>query len=174
MTLEERFWSKVDRTGGPDACWPWLAAKNPDGYGWFHYIDGPTGAHRVAFVLVMGPIPEGKELDHLCHTADGTCVGGLRCPHRCCVNPRHMEPVQPVENWRRGLAPAVLLAASATKRTAAACHRGHSMEDAYYYNGARRCRTCHLGGQRRNQTTPAFRAKRQARKEAARCQPAAA
>lgn len=45
-------------------------------------------AHRVAYELWVGPIPEGMELDH-------------RCKVRACINPAHLEPVTHAENMRR-------------------------------------------------------------------------
>lgn len=59
----EPFWDKVDRTGGPDACWPWLRHLSTGGYG----RQDKIAAHRMAYELLVGPIPEGLELDHLCH-----------------------------------------------------------------------------------------------------------
>jgi hypothetical protein len=94
MTTEERFWSKVDRSGGPDACWPWRRAINESGYGVFW----PLGlAHRFAWEQEHGPIPEGAHVDHVCH--NGTdCPGGPTCPHRRCCNVRHLEPTTPADN----------------------------------------------------------------------------
>ena len=73
-TLEERFWEKVDKNGpvpshrpelGP--CWIWTASLNKAGYGSFG-VPGNTGAraHRVAFELSDGPIPDGMEVCHSC------------------------------------------------------------------------------------------------------------
>lgn len=95
-----RFWAKVDRTTG-DACWPWTARLDRDGYG---TLKMPTGrsirAHRFAYELLVGPIPEGLVIDHLCR-------------NRRCVNPAHLEPVTAEENWRRGDAPSAISARGA-------------------------------------------------------------
>jgi hypothetical protein len=87
--LAERFWSKVDRSG--DACWPWLAAITSTGYGAIR-VDGTLRkAHRVAYELEVGPIPEGMQLDHQCH-------------NRACVRPSHLNAVTNQQNGenRRG------------------------------------------------------------------------
>lgn len=83
-------------------------------------------AHRIAYELVVGPIPEGLTLDHLCRV-------------RRCVNPEHLEPVTMGENLRRGMSPAMI-----SKRTGI-CKRGHSLADAYRrWNGeVTNCRTCY-------------------------------
>lgn len=67
MTVAERFWGKVDRSDGPDACWPWLAFRNYDGYGAF-WLDGKNRpAHVVAWTLTHGqPPPEKPNVLHRC------------------------------------------------------------------------------------------------------------
>lgn len=90
--LVVRFIDKVDFTGGPDDCWMWVGSLSGNGYGRIqgYVVDAsPKLAHRVAYELVNGPIPEGMQLDHLCR-------------NRRCVNPAHLEPVTCGENLRRG------------------------------------------------------------------------
>lgn len=65
-SIADRFWSYVDRSGGPDACWPWLGARKVRGYGVF-WIDGKTRpAHVVAYELAHGPILPGYFACHHC------------------------------------------------------------------------------------------------------------
>ena len=78
----ERFESKVDKSGGPDACWEWLGCHNSGGYGQF-WADGENHqAHRFMWELENGPIPEGEGYH-------GTCVLH-RCDNRGCCNPAHL------------------------------------------------------------------------------------
>jgi len=107
------FWSRVQRAEG---CWLWLGFLDKWGYGRF----GRILAHRIAFSALVGPIPEGLELDHL-------------CGERQCVNPAHLEPVTHEENMRRRSA------------TQTHCKNGHeySAENTYLRpNGRRDCRAC--------------------------------
>jgi hypothetical protein len=97
---ERKFWAKVDRCGD-DECWEWKGYVQSNGYGNF----GQTGtrlAHRIAYRLLVGPIPEGTVLDHLCHTRDPNCTDADDCPHRRCVNPAHLDPTTRRINIARG------------------------------------------------------------------------
>lgn len=102
-------------------CWQWQGGLESGGYGSFKpHTDRPTQrAHRAAYELLVGPIPDGLHLDHLCHTNDDTCLGGTTCLHRRCVNPAHLEPVDPAENARRGKSPTHMA------RRAGSCQRNH-------------------------------------------------
>ena len=104
----ERLWLKVDKDGplpeqrpelGP--CWVWTGAKQGSGYGHFVLRRQGVGAHVAAYVLTGEVIPEGMDLDHLCHPGDGSCPRAT-CRHRLCVNPSHLEPVTRLENLKRG------------------------------------------------------------------------
>ena len=87
-SLLARFEAKVDKSR-PDGCWQWTAATNGRGYGQIWIAPKYMVAHRVAYKLFVGPVPEGLDLDHLCR-------------NRGCVNPEHLEPVTRRENVRRG------------------------------------------------------------------------
>jgi hypothetical protein len=91
LSLIERFWSKVDKTG---ECWLWRGSVNGSGYGRF-WLSANTYvmAHRFAYELEVGPISEGLHIDH---------VRSRGCRSRRCVNPAHLEPVTQLENTRRG------------------------------------------------------------------------
>lgn len=71
-------------------CWLWTAIKGHTGYAQVG-IGKRTGAraHKVIYEMLIGPVPKGLELDHLCRT-------------RACVNPYHLEPVTHQQNMRRG------------------------------------------------------------------------
>lgn len=88
MTPPGRFWSFVVPT--PAGCWLWTGLKVA-GYGRFSIQNKGIGAHRVSYEALIGAIPDGLELDHLC-----------RVPS--CVNPLHLEPVTGAENRRRARA----------------------------------------------------------------------
>lgn len=96
--LDADFWALVDTKGGDvDQCWPWTGSANIAGYGVFlHY-----GAHRNAYRITNGDIPEGMVIDHVCHDPEA-CPGGSDCPHRICCNPSHLAPALSSENTARG------------------------------------------------------------------------
>ena len=116
--MSATFWARVDASGD---CWVWTGAKNRQGYG-SQRLDGKRpGAHRVVYEALVGPIPEGLELDHLCRNPS-------------CVNPDHLEPVTHQENMRRGLSRRV-------------CVKGHA-PNWYVGSRSRVCRTCNRDIQR--------------------------
>jgi HNH endonuclease len=125
-------------------CWPWQGNINDAGYG--RRSVGAGGrqirAHRLVYELLVGLIPDGFQVDHLCHTDDKTCRTGPKCPHRRCVNPAHLEPVPALENWERGRSQ------SRENRDKQVCANGHPLtnENTYRHQGRgkvyRRCKTC--------------------------------
>lgn len=76
-SLADRFWAKVDKSGGPDACWPWLAAVNGAGYGIIRLRGKNIRAHRVAWELASGQL---NDRVHVLH----------RCDNPPCVNTAHL------------------------------------------------------------------------------------
>jgi HNH endonuclease len=137
-----RFWAKVDKHGsipthrpelGP--CWSWDAKHDACGYAMFslrrlvepgQHPFVAVGAHRVAYELLVGPIPLNREIDHL-------------CLNRGCVNPAHFEVVTHAVNTLRGTSP------QAVNAIKTCCDHGHEFVPDNTYirsNGHRQCRTC--------------------------------
>ena len=120
-----RFWARCDRSGGPEACWPWLGALSRDGYGQLRLGGKTVYAHHVACELVGKTVPDGWVRDHLCR-------------NRSCANPGHIEAVTFAENVRRGVS---CCAANARKTS---CLQGHeySEESTIVGPNGRECRVC--------------------------------
>jgi len=107
-------------------CWLWTGyLAGGQGYGGIEIRGQQCLAHRVVYELLVGPIPEGLELDHLCR-------------NRCCVNPDHLEAVTSKVNVLRGVG---ISAANAVKTH---CVNGHEFtdENTYLHRGHRHCRKC--------------------------------
>lgn len=118
--VEKRFWSKVEKGQG---CWNWKDYKNYGGYGRFWIKYKTFQAHRVSYEMVIGSIPVGLQIDHLCR-------------NRMCVNPSHLEPVTQKENLRRGIN---------HHRIKTHCIRGHEFTYENIYkrkDGGRSCKLC--------------------------------
>jgi hypothetical protein len=108
--LPAKFWSKV-RIDADTGCWLWKAGTNVYGYGAFRITE--TGkvvrSHRLAYEVLVGEIPPGLEIDHLCRV-------------RACLNPAHLEPVTHKENMRRSPMQPVM---AARNRAKTHCPSGH-------------------------------------------------
>ena len=133
--LGERFWEKVNKNGpipvyAPHLgrCWIWTAAMR-SGYGLIAISrTEKRSAHRVAYELSVGPIPDGMTIDHLCRVTQ-------------CVRARHLELVSPGENTRRGFSPP----ANNARKTH--CKRGHEFTPentkiVNWHGEHRHCRAC--------------------------------
>ena len=133
-STEERFWAQVNKNGPiPDyaphlgPCWIWLRPL-ANGYGKLRVDGKKTYAHRYAYELLIGPIPGGLGLDHLC-----------RVP--ACCNPTHLEPVTQQVNILRS--PTAVAAIHARKTH---CSRNHEFtpETTYYFGPEKKWRQCRL------------------------------
>lgn len=119
----DRFWFDTERL--PNGCLNFTGYIDRDGYG--RVYDRLSGtrmsAHRLAYELTVGPIPDGLHLDHLCRT-------------RSCVEPSHLEPVTAAENQRRGLKGVLLTS----------CPDGHPYDEqnTRWTGNRRHCRACNL------------------------------
>jgi hypothetical protein len=120
--LGQRFSEKVVFAAANE-CWLWQGCRLSHGYGQTWDGKRVVGAHRYAYERLVGPIPEGLTIDHLCRV-------------RHCVNPAHMEPVTAGENARRGENP---------NRAKTHCKYGHPFDAENTYvraSGGRECRAC--------------------------------
>lgn len=77
LNTPESFWQKVDRSGGPNACWPWTYYTSSTGYGIVGYQYKTLRTHRLAYQLTHGEITSDVHVLH-------------RCDNPACCNPKHL------------------------------------------------------------------------------------
>jgi hypothetical protein len=125
-SVEERFWSKVDRSGGDNACWPFVGTRDASGYGHFRVGGILKQAHRVAYELTVGPIPDGFDLHHMNERG---------CITKSCCNPSHLQPLPEAKH----------VGHHNSQRRSDHCPHGHAytLDNLFIGNdGRRRCRAC--------------------------------
>lgn len=140
ISIEERFWSHVNKRGPkhPELghCWQWKLRPSSNGYGSFSVNNHPVLVHRWAYKFLVGPIPEGLTIDHLCR-------------NRMCVRPSHLEPVTQAENNRRSIRHAI---------ERIKCKKGHLFTQG---KNQKHCRTCKAESSRQYRQTTQYRQNRQ-------------
>lgn len=124
LSTEQRFWCKVNKTD--NGCWNWLAAPTTAGYGAFLLGKTRVKAHRMAYMLLLGDIPAGHDLHHVCE-------------NKLCVNPAHLLPVT-----RRDHIVSCHEGFIAQQASQTHCKRGHEFttENTSFHHTSRQCRAC--------------------------------
>lgn len=131
MNALERFCSKVEMKDPKTAeCWNWKAYVGTHGYGRFWFRGKATEAYRVAYILFVGEIQEGLEIDHICR-------------NRICVKPTHLRLITKKENILCGDG---ITAKNNEKLT---CSQGH-MFTFRRNNGQRYCYLCDIENRRKH------------------------
>ena len=122
-TLIERIMAKTAVM--PNGCWQWRGAMRTDGYGFLSSEGRNVRVHRAAYEVLVGAVPDGLVLDHLCR-------------NRLCVNPEHLEPVTSRVNTLRGVG------RGATNAAVTHCPSGHPYDDSntMFTPSGRQCREC--------------------------------
>lgn len=132
MEIPEKVWAKVEQN--ENGCWMWKGLCDKKGYGRVTDAGRLRVAHRYFYTKVVGPIPEGLVIDHLCYEPG-------------CVNPAHLEAVTGLENARRQRD----YGAAKMRRSMTHCKRGHEFtpENTYTFRNMRTCRACKRQAERR-------------------------
>jgi hypothetical protein len=150
--LAYRFWSKVGDPDPATGCTEWLASLR-NGYGQMGVSSKRTEyAHRIAWELQVGPIPDGLWIDH-------------KCRNRACVNVEHLRLVTPRQNALENNSCPTAINAAKTR-----CDHGHPFDDAntrHLAGGGRNCRACDSDFQRNSPTARAYNRDRAAKRRAA-------
>src|SRR5690348_4065812 len=95
---EETFWELGELQS--DGCILWTGRVDDQGYGRMGpTLTGTVYAHRSAWILVNGPVPQDMTVDHVCHS-ESECRLGSDCLHRRCINPNHLRLLTLAENIR--------------------------------------------------------------------------
>lgn len=126
----DRFMGRVLWPSSISACWLWRGYQDADGYGRVVFGQTHYRAHRVAYHMFRGSLPQDLVIDHLCRV-------------RNCVNPLHMEPVTIEVNSLRGFGVGL-------NRFKTKCPQGHeySPSNTAWYRGGRFCRACNRAAAR--------------------------
>jgi hypothetical protein len=152
---EWRAWLLARGERNTNGCLIWTGGRRPSGYGYvpvpfdadllataggrvFGLSHGQTGPHRAIWLLDRGPIPDGFDVEHACHSVDDDCPGGRGCLHRACFDVDHLEPLTRSENLLRGRS-------HGRFRGATHCVHGHPLSGDNLHvgsTGTRQCRAC--------------------------------
>lgn len=129
--VQNRAIKNIEKTAD---CWYWTGSISGTGYGQIGSRDKVLVAHRVVYETLVGQIPKGLHLDHLCR-------------NKLCVNPQHLEPVSPKVNILRGVG-----LAAVNSRKVKCTKFGHPLSGVNLYvdpRGKRECRECRKVAQKK-------------------------
>lgn len=122
-----RIKAKVQIT--ESGCWEFIGSRVGLGYGRIGWNGRLWLAHRVTYTLLVGPIPDGLEIDHL-------------CKNKPCCNPDHLEAVTRSENVKRGSQSDWRAAYELAKHHCPAGHPYDALNTYFTPQGHRQCRIC--------------------------------